>query len=138
MVTMAWSCYFPWRPCHDHAILTETALVIYDDFWIRVYKSWYSLRLQPGIFVQKLFILGNKLIENCSWSLRRNKNLICYRSMRVLFVGIFRLSISKSLRGFYFVKCWLRLKMQLFPKIRTTWNLIFFPFFKYRMSEVEE
>ena len=23
MVTMAWSCYFPWRPCHDHAICLD-------------------------------------------------------------------------------------------------------------------
>ena len=73
MVTMAWSCYLPWGPCHDYTI-------IFDDdsstilFWSSSYHGEYESKWSYHVIAWSSCLTvavnsGKPLSKNCEQSM---------------------------------------------------------------------
>ena len=64
MPAMPWSCYFPWRPCHDHAIFHD------DDAMITPCRLWITMMMT----CHNRIVMFEHGCQSRSWLTNRLKN----------------------------------------------------------------
>ena len=116
MVTIAWSCYFPWRPCHDHSIFHDDHAMIlpwsnhgeYDSPWsyhVIAWSSCLTMDVNPGEsskIIQKVFGDTWNLTKLSCFSIRE-----CTKSrafvLSTLCSSIFSQCTTQKNASFFFV-----------------------------------